>query len=214
MFNKNEYEDIETVLISCGVNDIDYLPGSKVHEEIISLIQFIKQKYPNIKIVLNHLTPRKDDLDSEVIKCNYLLDESIRNLKDVFIVNQNSLRDDNYSKLYDNKHIKKSEIRHFVANIKGILRLAHGMEQLQPRPYYNNSDISNNKSFYTSQENRYYNGITRNVQNIANEYSNVREYNNIDNRMRSIANYNDGASIINKEELIHQVIDTLKVLLR
>ena len=38
IFNKCEYENLEYLLISCGVNDIDYLKGTEVHDKIISLI--------------------------------------------------------------------------------------------------------------------------------------------------------------------------------
>ena len=63
--------DIKTlhhILINIGVNDTDTKSGVDVFEEIKDNIGLIKRKYPDIKIILCELTPRKDERDVHVIE--------------------------------------------------------------------------------------------------------------------------------------------------
>ena len=175
LFEVNKYSELEYVLISTGVNDIDYFPGCIVHDKIIKVVNVIKGKCPNIKIIVSHVTPRKDELHAEVKICNEMMNKSISRLDNVFLVIHENL---NYSMLYDNKHIKKESIRHFARNIKVALRKAYGM-----RP------ISND---------------------IVRDRVNTDVTNNIDARMKYLAGYG-GPS--NKQEVLNQIIDSLKALL-
>ena len=122
------YENLKTILISCGVNDIDTKIGSDVAHEILDLLEYIKQNYPNVKIVLSEVTPRNDELDEEVKKCNKLVATSMTNKAGVFFVKQHNLRDSTWSLFYDNKHITKNGIRKFAANLKVGLRNAYGIK--------------------------------------------------------------------------------------
>ena len=69
IINEEKSQGFDTVLISCGTNDIEYKSGIEVHTELMSVIKFINEKYPTLKIIISHITPRKDDLNKEVLGC-------------------------------------------------------------------------------------------------------------------------------------------------
>ena len=88
------------------------------------------------KIIISHITPRKDDLNKEVLVCNALLDQSVKQSEHVFLVDHSNLQIIRQSILHDTKHIKKVSIRHLAGNIKRTLRSSYGIEPLplrQPR---------------------------------------------------------------------------------
>ena len=60
---------------------------------MLNLINEIKQLYPNVKIIVSEITPRKDHRDGEVQICNEELSESTKKLVNVYIVEQRNLRD-------------------------------------------------------------------------------------------------------------------------
>ena len=97
-------------------------------QEINNAIETLKTKYPGIKIILCELTPRKDDRDTAVIECNKLISTLCAEDETLFLVEHNNLRDENYSKLYDTKHIHKRVIPLFASNIKRALRKAYGIK--------------------------------------------------------------------------------------
>ena len=116
--------NIENVLISCGVNDIDEKPGLDVALEIINTVNRIKLEHPLTKIVVSEVTPRNDVRDSEVRACNSELHERLNDLENVFLVKLDNLRDETWSKYRDVKHIKERCIPLFAATLKAGLRKA------------------------------------------------------------------------------------------
>ncbi len=108
-----------------GVNDLDDEDGESVASRITELIMQIKNMYANIRIVVNEVTPRNDDRDEEVKKCNGAL---VNEGDDIFIAQQKNLRDSTYSFFLDNKHIKPTKIARYVSNIKRVLNRAYGRE--------------------------------------------------------------------------------------
>ena len=100
--------------------------GSEVHKLLISTIDLITQRFPNVKIVVSEITPRLDQYDAEVIKCNSMLANSILIMKNVILIDHSNLRGGEHHN--DNKHIKRESIRYFAGNIKAALRLAFNKE--------------------------------------------------------------------------------------
>ena len=94
LVNLNE---VETILISCGVNDIDYYPGIDVHKYLMDTISKIKASNPDIYIIISELTPRKDVKDSEVITCNRMMNDSVKSLRNVTLIKHDNLRDDEHT---------------------------------------------------------------------------------------------------------------------
>ena len=120
------YPNLKYLLLSVGVNDTDDVDGHLVAERITELIDVVHHQYPEVKIIVNELTPRMDDRDGEVTKCNKALVPIVAQDDLLFLAKQTNLRDKSFFR--DNKHIKSEKIGRYVANIKTELRNAYGME--------------------------------------------------------------------------------------
>ena len=70
LIHNQQFNDLEGIIISCGVNDVDKTPGCELAANMLNLINEIKQLYPNVKIIVSEITPRKDHRDSEVQICS------------------------------------------------------------------------------------------------------------------------------------------------
>jgi hypothetical protein len=134
MLSNGRHQEFDTILISCGVNDIDNMSGTKVHDELLSVVNFIFEKYPTHKVIVSHVTPRKDELNKEVIICNAMLDKSANQSDKLYLVDHTNLQDMRRSILHDTKHIKQESVRHFAGNIKRTLRMSYDIQLPPPRP--------------------------------------------------------------------------------
>ena len=130
---------IKYFLIHVGVNDIDHAGGDEVFKQIMDNIELLKQKYPEIKIVLAELTPRMDNKDAAVNKCNELLNHYAELDEKIFIASHESLRGNKTDFLADNKHISRKTIGVFVVNLKRALCQAHGI------PYFTREEYEQNR---------------------------------------------------------------------
>ena len=127
IFDSQKFEVLDTVILSCGVNDIDSKSGNFVAGELLATTNRIRREYPNVKIIINEVTPRNDDRDGEVKKCNEAIHSKTRNLDYVFITQQSHLRNNSWSRFYDEKHIKRTCIPIYVASLKKGLRWAYSL---------------------------------------------------------------------------------------
>ena len=188
------------MLISCGVNDIDTKSGLEVADEILYTINRIKQKYPTIKIIISEITPRKDKMDEEVLKCNSKILINIRSLENVFLVEQQNLRDPNWSMHHDVKHIKKRCIPKFAANLKKGLRLAYGIDHVDrsQRNFTSGSYNTNEPPLFRTQSNVESNNSDRNKTPLGIRLTNIAGY-----------NYNDHYSNY-KKVLLNKIADAIK----
>ena len=80
------------------------------------------------KVVICELTPRKDIKDLDAKACNDLISEKLNNnshsKSNITMAFHKNLRNDEMSFHYDDKHISKSCIPKFAANIKLATRKA------------------------------------------------------------------------------------------
>ena len=122
--NETFSNELECVLISCGVNDIDSKAGRNVADELFHSVMGIHHQYPKITIVVNEITPRGDEKNKDVNTCNERLKELLGNRRfpSIYLQDQQGIR--SQSCLYDSKHIRKSFINKFVTNLKFGLRRA------------------------------------------------------------------------------------------
>ena len=130
-------ESVTTFLIHVGVNDIDRKSGQEVFEEVRENVAILKTKYPDVKIVLAELTPRKDEKDDEVNKCNNLINEWATGEGNIFVASHATLRENKDQFLYDNKHIVKKRVGVFVVYLKKALCQATGAQYLGRAGYKN-----------------------------------------------------------------------------
>ena len=133
VIHETSIKKLEYILISSGCNDLDTKTPNQVAEDIRNAIDLIKKKYPEIKIILSKVTPRKDEKDELVRECNVQLSELYDNEPSVFIVDHDNLRDENYSMLFDTKHIHRRAVPLFASNIKRALRKAYGIQYEKPK---------------------------------------------------------------------------------
>ena len=77
--------------VKLGVNDIDVKDGNAVFRKMTQIIEAIWSKAPNIKIIINEITPRNDDRDEEVIECNKLLSRYCMKYDKVFLAKQGTI---------------------------------------------------------------------------------------------------------------------------
>ena len=104
--------------------------GNEVYAELVKNIDALKAKYPNVKIILAELTPRKDEKDAQVDICNQLINDLAQLDENIFVASHETLRGDKNKFLADNKHISKKAIGVFVVNLKRALCQAHGIPYL------------------------------------------------------------------------------------
>ena len=96
-----------TIIFHFGVNDIDNLTTEDIVDQMINITELCKGKYPDIKLYISGITPRRDSLNKKVKEVNRLLKDNIhkKKLLNVFFIDNDSL--DNEELLYDKKHLKK-----------------------------------------------------------------------------------------------------------
>ena len=132
ILSETNIKKLNYILISSGCNDLDTKEPGQLIEEIKNTINDINIKFPGIKIILSQITPRKDEIDRAVVEYNTLLVNLYEYEPNIFIVDHNNLRDENYSMLFDNKHIHRRAVPLFASNIKKALRKAYGISFEKP----------------------------------------------------------------------------------
>ena len=108
-----------TIIFHFGVNDIDNLTIEDIVDKMINITELCKGKYPDVKLYISGITPRRDSLNEKAKEVNRLLKDNIhrKKLLNVFFIDNDNL--DNEELLYDNKHLKKdSGMRMPVSNLK------------------------------------------------------------------------------------------------
>ena len=121
---KVNYHNLQYVLVSLGVNDID---------DVCGITDDIHMIYPNVKVIVSELTPRNDNRDEEVIECNKPLVANAKSKDYMYFAKQSNLRDPDYSFFDDSKHIKKTKVGRYASNLKIALRKAYGIEDPRER---------------------------------------------------------------------------------
>ena len=126
-FREETAKSIKHILIHVGVNDLDTRTPEQVTQHIKVIISGMRKKFVGVKIVMSEITPRNDERDIDVIRCNELLQELYKNEVDVTIAPHSNLRDDNWSMFDDSKHVTEAAVPRLVSNIKRALRKSYGI---------------------------------------------------------------------------------------
>ena len=205
IIEKEEFNYLEAILISCGSNDMDRRDGLDVFQEMIETITMIREKYPDIKIIISEVTPRKDDRDVEVLLCNEKLNEIVCKMQNVIIINHHNLRDENMSMFADAKHIKATCINIFAGNIKTGLRKAFGITRKGRLNYKETNTSSYEYDSRVNQRETGFNAIHKRSDRLK-HLAGYHEYSTYD------SNNNDNKS--SSKELIQKAIEALSTLLR
>ena len=96
-----------TIIFQFGVKDIDNLTTEDIVDKMMNITELYKGKYPDVKLYVSGITPRRDSLNEKVKEVNRLLKDNIhrKKLLNVFFIDNDNL--DNEEHLNDNKHLKK-----------------------------------------------------------------------------------------------------------
>ena len=108
-----------TIIFHFGANDIDNLTTEDIVDKIMNILELCKGKYPDVKLYISGIAPRRDSLNEKGKEVNHLLKDNIQRKKllNVFFIDNDNL--DNEELLYDNKHLKKdSGVHILVSNFK------------------------------------------------------------------------------------------------
>ena len=63
LVEENDIKSLKYILLNVGVNDLDTTDFAIVFQELENIIETIRCKYPNIKIIISEITPRNDARD-------------------------------------------------------------------------------------------------------------------------------------------------------
>ena len=100
--------------------------------------------YPGLKVIVGEITPRMDEMDIHVKATNTLLNQFANGMENVFLIKNDNLRPSDFFEEGDAKHLRRSCIARFAANIKIALRKAYGIKfdrsarTYERQQYYNN----------------------------------------------------------------------------
>ena len=104
----------KNLIIHCGTNDIEQ-PGKNTITETLEIVDLVKQKHPNCKILVSSLLSRKDELNNKVPTINEELKTRLSSkTKTTYIQHTNISSAD----LHDKKHLNERGVKKFAKNIK------------------------------------------------------------------------------------------------
>ena len=107
IMNLNFISEPETVICHTGTNDLDSKNPLEVEDEIIDMIEIIRQKLPNTKILISELLPRGHYLKQDAMKLNTLIYRHINMMQNVEFLKHDNISNARRQVLYDTKHLNK-----------------------------------------------------------------------------------------------------------
>jgi hypothetical protein len=108
------FSNPKNFIIHCGTNDIEQ-PGKNTITETLEIVDLVKQKHPNCRILVSSLLSRKDELNNKVPAINEELKTRLSSkTKTTYIQHTNISNAD----LYDKKHLNERGVKKFAKSIK------------------------------------------------------------------------------------------------
>ena len=112
-----------TLVLHFGVNDLETMSPHESCKNMRDVLLLCKEKLKKktAKVIVSGITPRKDEMNSEVKFANQLIMKEISKepFKDIMYVDNSNLQDDP-SLLHDKKHLQRdSDVKILAANLKG-----------------------------------------------------------------------------------------------
>ncbi|CAB4014084.1 Hypothetical predicted protein, partial [Paramuricea clavata] len=108
------FSNPKNLIIHCGTNDIEQ-PGKNTITETLEIVDLVKQKHPNCRILVSSLLSRKDELNNKVPTINEELKTRLSSkTKTTYIQHTNISSAD----LHDKKHLNERGVKKFAKNIK------------------------------------------------------------------------------------------------
>ena len=115
------------IIINTGVNDLESLSPKDIIESQTRLVNIATTNFPDKKIIMSSITPRRDDLDKFVFEVNKAVAQNICKIPNVVLVDNGNLRSKDQF-YFDTKHLSRRHgIPQFATNLKNGIRKSLGI---------------------------------------------------------------------------------------
>ncbi|CAB4002775.1 Hypothetical predicted protein [Paramuricea clavata] len=115
------------IIINTGVNDLESLSPKDIIESQTCLVNIATTNFPDKKIIMSSITPRRDDLDKFVFEVNKAVAQNICKIPNVVLVDNGNLRSKDQF-YFDTKHLSRRHgIPLFATNLKNGIRKSLGI---------------------------------------------------------------------------------------
>ena len=106
---------------------MDTKTAEEVFEHFRAVVDLIRVRYKQPKIIIAELTPRTDNRDEQVKECNILIQQFVNDNEFLFLAKHGNLRTVDDRHYHDAKHITNFAVPIYVSNIKRALKTAYGI---------------------------------------------------------------------------------------
>ena len=141
----------KTVIIHCGTNDLESEDTAKVIQECKSLLQSIKKKFSNSRIIYSSLLPRQDFYQDDVEEINKCIKDFCISENIAFVENNNISKPNLF---HDHKHLNDTGVKFFAKNIKSAYYETPTKESTKKRRVQRTSRVSYHPQRQSHPENR------------------------------------------------------------
>ena len=134
-----------TLVLHFGVSHFETMSPQESCKNMRDVLLLCKEKFKTTKVIVSGITPRKDELNSEVKLANQLIMNEIskESFKDIIYVDSSNLLDDP-SLLHNKKHLQRdSSVKILAANLKRKLpkfKMVDSNKQPMQRTHQNKQD--------------------------------------------------------------------------
>ena len=114
--NEGKLHNVKTFIIHTGTNDLEHHHLN--HHLLLKykeIIKTIRDKYPESRILISSLLPRKDILNKRVSDLNKNLQEIVNEFPNTILIKHNNIHKED---LHDRKHLSQQAVKKFAKNIK------------------------------------------------------------------------------------------------
>jgi hypothetical protein len=139
ILNDETLPNPNTLIIHTGTNDLEHQKSN--HHLLLKykeILKTIKEKYPNCRILISSLLPRKDTLNQRAHDINNNLQEIVGKSPNTVLVEHKNIHKDD---LHDKKHLNQHGVKIFAMNIKASYYNTTPKRTPRRKPYHpsNNS---------------------------------------------------------------------------
>jgi hypothetical protein len=117
IMKNTHFSNPKCFILHCGTN---YQEKTESDQELITLIEnivkLISDQYPNCRIIISGLLPRKDHLNENITIINNKLENILTNKANVSFIQHNNIKPT--EDLKDKKHLNQKGVKFFAKNIK------------------------------------------------------------------------------------------------
>ncbi len=116
LINNSNFTHAKCFIIHCGTNDLEKVNSeSDLIHLTEKVMKAIREKYPNARIIISGLLPRKDPLNRKVIPFNDNLGKIMAGKQNITFVNHKNIKPED---MKDKKHLSQDKVKYLAKNLK------------------------------------------------------------------------------------------------